>query len=172
MCQADAVVTFNGNRFDLPKIRGALIQKGYDSLPPLTSIDLLREVKKLGFISNKLAFVAPALKIGKKMETGGFELWSQCLAGDKKAWAKMRAYNAMDVRLTEKLYLKMRPHIHSHPFLGVPKERRDRYECNHCNRVGAEHQHRGHYRTKAFITERIQCLACGGWGQGKKEKVK
>lgn len=59
LSQADAVVTYNGDRYDLPKLRGHLLLSGYPDTPPPTSIDLLKAVKKFGFVMNKLAYIAP-----------------------------------------------------------------------------------------------------------------
>ena len=170
MSEADAIVTYNGDKFDLPKLNGAFIEYGLPPLPPATSIDLLKTVRKMGAQSNKLAFIAPHLRIGDKVKTEGFRLWAECLAGSKKAWDKMKRYNAQDVRLLGPLYDILLPHIKNHPYLGGTRpEERALHNCPRCQ--SQKSQSRGYRRTKMFLIQRIQCLGCGGWYEGKREKV-
>lgn len=165
LSEADAVVTYNGDRFDLPKINGEFVAAGLDPVPPIPSIDLYKTAKQLGYQSNKLLFVAKHLSIGQKVETGGFKLWADVMAGDEKAWAKMLRYNKQDVALLEKLYTKLRPYIKSHPALhgngGV--------NCPVCG--SPKVQRRGNRRTKAFTIERLHCQGCGSWFDGRRSKT-
>ena len=114
---ADAVVHYNGTKFDIPTINREFIEYGFGPPSPYKHIDLLFTVKRrFRFQSNKLEFVAKKLKIGKKMEHEGHQLWIDCTINhDSSAWAKMREYNRQDVLLTEKLYDKLLPWIQSHP---------------------------------------------------------
>src|SRR5258705_1122018 len=76
MSEADAVVTFNGEKFDIPKLNGEFLLAGLRPVPPLTSIDCLKTIKyKFGFDMNRLAFIGPLLDVGKKMQHEGFSLW-------------------------------------------------------------------------------------------------
>lgn len=162
--QSDAVVGYNSDKYDLPKLRGEFLLHGLPTLPPLTSIDLIKTVKKLGFFMNRLAFIGPFLGLGKKLEHEGFSLWSKVLAGDLKAQRKMEKYCRQDVLLTESLYRKILPAITNHPNL-----RDERGTCGAC---GSHHlQSRGYRRTKYFKTQRLQCQTCGSWSDGKKEKI-
>jgi len=170
LTEADAVVTYNGDHFDLPKINGELLRYNMAPLPPMTSIDLIKTVKRMGLQSNKLAFVGDYLKIGSKVATGGFELWKDWNLGKEQAIKKMRVYNKGDLKLTEKLYKKLLPYIKDHPYLGEPVKKGDKYECSNCGTVGRG-QHRGHRRTRSYVIERIQCTHCGAWGSGKRTKV-
>lgn len=165
--EADAVVTYNGDKFDLPKINGELMLAGLQPLPPVTSIDLLKTVRKLGLASNRLEALATIAKIGRKIANAGFPLWRACDNGDSKAWDKMRRYNLGDVRLTERAYKLLRPFVRNHPYLGSLVSRDN---CPRCS--GARSQARGYRRTKAFLIQRLQCLGCGGWFDGSREKVK
>jgi ribonuclease D len=77
----------------------------------------------------------------------------------------MGKYCKQDVKLLEKLYLKVRPFIKNHPHLGKAA-----HECGACN---SNHvQSRGYRRTKYFRIQRLQCQACGQWQDGKREKIK
>jgi RNase_H superfamily len=162
--EADAVVTYNGDKFDLPKLQGEFLLDGLAPPPPVTSIDVIKHIRKMGFLLNRLAFIGPLLRVGQKVKHEGFELWANVLKGDEKAQKKMEKYNIQDVVLLEKLYKKILPYIKNHPHLG--KEARG---CGACgsNKV----QSRGHRRTKYFRIQRLQCTSCGSWQDGTREKV-
>lgn len=164
--EADAVVTYNGDKFDLTKINGELMLCGLGPLAPVTSIDLIKTVRKLGLMSSRLEFLAIVAKIGRKIEHAGFSLWRGCDEGLEKSWAKMLRYNAGDIRLTERAYKLLRPFVKNHPFLG-PTAKQD--GCPRCGTKGA--QSRGYRRTRAFLIQRLQCLGCGGWFDGTRSKV-
>lgn len=165
LSEADAVVTYNGDRFDLPKINGEFLQAGLRPVAPIPSIDLYKTVKQLGYQSNKLLHVARRLGIGEKAETGGFKLWRDVMAGNETAWAKMLRYNKQDVALLEKLYTKLRPYIKTHPALHEHGA-----SCPVCG--GKKVQRRGNRRTKAFTIERMQCQGCGAWFDGQRRRTR
>ena len=164
--EADAVITYNGDRFDLPKIKGEFILQGLPPPPPIPSIDLFKTVKKLGYASGKLAFIAPLLGIGDKVKHEGFRLWSSVLNGDPKARVRMTRYNKQDVILLGQLYKTLLPYISNHPFLGSG----ERLECIHCSSTRL--QRRGTRRTKCLVIERLHCQECGAWRDGTQTKVK
>lgn len=165
LSQADAVITYNGNRFDLPKLQGEFALAGMKPPAPVTSIDVLKSIKKLGFMINKLAFIGPLLNVGQKLKHEGFQLWRSVLEGDPKARARMERYNKQDVFLLERLYLKIKPYIQDHPHLGD-----DKGLCGSC---GSNHiQQRGWRRTKFFKVQRFQCQSCGSWSTGQRVKIK
>lgn len=167
--QADAVVTYNGDRFDLPKLNGEFARIGFDPLPPIASIDLVRTVKKLGLISNKLEHVVTYFELGHKLKHEGFPLWKEWNNGNVISIAKMRKYNIHDVRLTDKLYRAIRPYIKNHPYLG-PVPLNGKQVCPNCNSTHLHH--RGHRRTRLFVVERLQCQGCGAWSDGVKRRIK
>lgn len=162
---ADAVVTFNGDRFDLPKLEGEFVLHGFEPAPPCTSIDCYKAVKKLGLFMNKLAFVGPFLGLGKKLEHEGFNLWKKVMDGDPKAQDRMAKYCGQDVTLLEKLYLKLRPYIRNHPHMG-------KVAAQECGACGSKHVHsRGTRRTRAYKIQRLQCQDCGAWQDGVRKKI-
>lgn len=115
MKDSDAVVTYNGNRFDIPWVQTGFLMQG---LPPLVfkQIDLYRVVRKnFKFPSYKLEYVVKALGIGEKMPNVGFELWKACMMGDKDAWVEMEEYCKHDTTLLEGLYERVLPYINNHP---------------------------------------------------------
>ena len=164
--EADAIVTYNGDKFDLPKLWGEFLLNGMKPPQPPTSIDILKAVKKLGFDMNRLAYIGPLLKIGKKLKHEGFGLWRSVMEGDAKAQGRMEKYCVQDVVLLEKLYKVVKPFIKNHPHLGDKGG-------NVCGACGSKHvQSRGHRRTKFFKIQRLQCQTCGSWSEGSREKIK
>ena len=164
MSEADAVVTYNGDKFDLPKLQGEFLLNGFDPTPPLTSIDVVKSVRKLGYFVNRLAFIGPFLGVGAKIKHEGFDLWVKVMEGNEAAQNRMARYCKQDVKLLEKLYMKIRPYIKNHPHLGE-----DKRECGACssNKV----QSRGFRRTKTMKIQRLQCMACGSWQDGARTKA-
>lgn len=164
--EADALVTFNGERFDLPKILGELAVAGFQAPPPPTHIDLFKTTKKFGFISGRLMFLAEMFGIGKKVKHEGFELWAKVLEGDLGAQIRMQRYCKQDVRLTERLYRRIKSYIYDHPHMGE----HGKEACGAC--ASTNYQHRGKRYTKSFIIERLQCTNCGSWRSGKRTMIK
>lgn len=163
--EADAVVGYNTDGFDLKKLRGEFLLEGLSPPPTITSIDLLKSVKKLGLQSNKLAYVGPMLKIGEKVKHEGFELWIKVMEGDPAAQKRMEKYCRQDVELTEQLYKKLLPYIMNHPYLGDT-------DTGACGACGSHHlQSRGTRRTKSYQIQRLQCQTCGSWSDGVRKKV-
>ena len=163
---ADAVITYNGDKFDLPKLQGEFLLAGLGPTPPVTSIDVVKAVRKFGFFVNRLAFIGPFLGVGAKIKHEGFDLWVKVMSGDVRAQNKMAKYCKQDVKLLEKLYLKVRPFIKNHPHLA-------RVKANECGACGSKHVHsRGYRRTRSFRIQRLQCQNCGSWSDGKREGVK
>lgn len=164
--EADAVITYNGDAFDLPKLNGAFLIYGLTPPPPQTSIDVYKTIKKMGFTSAKLAAVGPLLKLGSKVKHEGFRLWKGVMEGDEKAQRRMTKYCLQDVRLLERLYKVVRPFIKNHPHLG------SKVKSEACGACGSPKlQKRGFRRTRSFLIQRVQCQDCGSWQDGKRTKV-
>lgn len=110
LSEADIVIAHNGDEFDQKKVRARMVTHKMTPLPPLTSIDTKKVAKKyFNFNSNSLNDLGKTFGLGKKVQTGGFDLWLDCMAGKKEAWKKMAAYNKQDVSLLEKVFNRMRP---------------------------------------------------------------
>lgn len=166
LSEADAVITYNGDKFDLPKLMGEFAKRGLGSPGPITSIDLYKTGRKLGYISNKLEHLSEQLGVGSKVKHEGFRMWRRVDEGDPKAQRKMERYNKQDTRLLGRVYKKLIPFIKNHPYLGMGKSD----ACPACQ--SSRIQRRGVRRTKSFIIERIHCQACGAWSDGVRSKVK
>jgi RNase P subunit RPR2 len=165
---SDIVVAQNGKRFDIRKINARLIKHGYLPPAPYKVIDTLVVAKKyFAFTSQKLAWTSKHLTDEPKeehREFPGFELWKECLRDNPRAWAVMKRYNCRDITSTEKVYLKMRPWIESHPNLSIYSGG----EKPACPKCDSKHvQARGRAVLQAGIYTRYQCQECGGWSRGR-----
>lgn len=165
LSEADAVVTYNGDRYDIPKIMGEILLAGLTPPPAPTSIDIFKTVKKMGFVMNRLAYIGPLLGVGGKVPHEGFRLWRDVLEGKESAQKKMKRYCIQDVRLLVRLYERIKPFIKNHPHMGTSK-----HECGACG--SNDTQKRGFRRTKHYLIQRIQCNSCGSWSEGTRTKVK
>lgn len=158
--EADVVMHFNGDRFDLPRLNTEFILLGHTPPAPYKSIDLLKVVRNnFSFPSNKLAYVSERLGLAGKIKHDGHELWIKCLAGDPKAWAQMKRYNIQDVRLLEEVYDKVRPWITNHPHHGLYGGGEDC--CPNCG--GVDGEKRGFAVTSVGKFQRYRCRICGTW---------
>ncbi|QDP56944.1 MAG: putative DNA-directed DNA polymerase [Prokaryotic dsDNA virus sp.] len=164
--QADAVVTYNGDKYDLPKITGEIVLAGLTPPPPVTSIDLIKTVKKFGFNMNRMAYIAPRLGIGEKLKHEGFNLWKSVMDGDKKAQERMKKYCIQDVRITAKMYSKIKPFVKNHPHLDASTICR----CPACN--SPRNQKRGFTTTRFYRVQRNKCSNCGHWFQTTRSRIK
>lgn len=162
--QADAVVHYNGQRFDMPTLNREWLKYGFRPPAPYKQIDLLLTCRKqFRFLSNKLDYVSRYLDIGKKDTHAGFELWLGCMRGDKSAWKTMGEYNRQDVVLLEDLYKRLLPWIPNHPSHGALSG----FNC--CPKCGSENfQQRGYAMTMVHKYRRYRCKGCGGWFRGNK----
>jgi predicted RNA-binding Zn-ribbon protein involved in translation (DUF1610 family) len=166
--EADIVVAQNGQQFDVKKINSRMLMSSMGPYSPIKIVDTMLVAKRhFAFTSNKLAWMSKHLTKAKKSEHKkfpGFELWTECLKDNKKAWAEMKAYNQIDVLATEELYLKMLPWIQGHPNVGA-------YSSNEeivCPKCGSKDvQSRGLARTQAGVYARFQCKTCGGWARSR-----
>ena len=160
--EATITVAHNNKTFDNKKANTRFIQLGLPPPAPYKVFDTLPIVRKyFKFDSNKLDDLGRYLGIGRKVETGGYVLWRECLRGNMKAWRKMKKYNATDVDLLERLYLKLLPWV---------QEVQTREGCPKCG--SSELQKRGYRFTVGMRYQRLQCKSCGGWSSERKgEKI-
>jgi len=130
--EADAVVHYNGTKFDIPTLNKEFLIHGLEAPAPYREIDLIKVVRsRFRFTSNKLDYVSRVLKLGGKTPHKGMELWKECMAGNDAAWKTMKQYNIQDVRLLERLYKKLLPWIKNHPNYGLYVDN-SRPVCKNC----------------------------------------
>lgn len=159
--KADIVVGHNIDGFDDKRANTDFIKHGFPPPPPHKTVDTLKVARsKFQFNSNKLNDLGAFLKVGQKVKHSGFELWRQCMAGNPTAWRLMKKYNAGDVDLLERVYLKERPWMTNHPAM---KQRGDNVcpKCDSHNLISG-----GWLINRSGKKPRYQCKDCGSWSSG------
>ena len=157
--EADVIIAHNGNSFDQKWTYARFIVNGCVPPSPAKYIDTKLVAKaKFRFNSNSLNNLGKYFGCGQKLDTGGIQLWVDCIENDlRSAWKTMTDYNKQDVVLLEQVYLKMLPFITNHPDMNVVNESRG--SCTNC---GSTHlQKRG-----KKMYQRLQCMDCGAWNKG------
>lgn len=156
--QADAVVTFNGKRFDVPHLKGAWIKAGYPAPRPWKDIDLFAMGRrKFGFISDSLDNVTKELGYTGKTDAYSITLAEAAVGGDKAAQKRLKEYNAGDIVLTEWLHDRLLGHLPTHPHLG----RTSKITCNQCGGKELTEQP-NNYKAVLLQYQMFRCDNCGG----------
>lgn len=165
--EADAVVHYNGAKFDIPYLNMEFVRHGLGPPSPYKQIDLYKFVKKqFAFPSKKLAYVSREFGLEGKIEHEGFALWKKCIAGDKQAWQRMRSYNERDTLLLEDMYVKLRPWGSSMPSFGAMDG------ADVCPACGSDDlKKRGYEYTRTGKYQRYQCGDCGKWSRATKRSA-
>jgi len=163
--EADAVIHYNGARFDVPTLNKEFLKAGLLPPQPYKQIDLLQTVRrKFRFHSNKLDEVLRQLGMQSKVQHKGHELWTECMAHDPVAWKHMERYNRRDVTIMEGLYTKLLPWISNHPNHSLYSDD-PRPVCVNCG--GTKLTAQGYRRTQTMKYQRYQCQDCGGWNSDR-----
>ena len=163
--EADAVIHYNGIRFDIPTLNAEFLQANMPPPSPYKQIDLLRTVKsQLRLPSNKLDYVAKILGVGQKIRTD-FNLWVDVMNDVPSAWKDMEEYNIQDTNLLELVYDKLKPWIKNHPNQNLYTN--GQHVCPNC---GGSHLHkRGVSYTISGTYQRYVCLTCRTWSRDSKK---
>lgn len=165
--QADVIIAHNGNGFDQKWSYGRFAIHKIKPPSPSKYVDTLLVAKnKFKFNSNRLNDLGKYFGIGQKIDTGGIDLWVNCIEkDDAKSWALMEKYNKQDVLLLEKVYLHILPYITSHPNVGLMDGK-----IHACPNCGSEKlQKRGVAYTRVNVYQRFQCQSCYAWSQSPKQ---
>jgi hypothetical protein len=161
MDKADAILTYNGDKFDVPVLNTELMKRGLNPPAPSKSIDMYKVVKKnFRLFHGRMDSVAKALGVDGKLDTGGMQLWIDVMQGKKKARKDMEKYNRQDIIVLEDIYVKLRGWIKNHPATDHADG-----ECPNCG--GDNLQKRGFHHTKVSKFQRYQCTDCGSWHRGR-----
>lgn len=163
---ADVIIAHNGDGFDLPWINGRILKHGLPPMPPVQSIDTLKQARrKFNLNSFRLDYLGKFLGVGGKMSTPT-GLWLEALRGNEKAIHEMEIYNRRDVTLLEDVFLKLLPFM-------PDCMNRTLYGEDGCPRCGSlKTQSRGYHKSLTRVYRRFQCQSCGGWWKSAKaEKV-
>jgi RNase P subunit RPR2 len=166
--EADIVVAHNADRFDIPKLMTYAIKNNLKPPSPFHVVDTLKVAKKyFAFSRNTLEHIANYLGCSPKLKHqrfSGFDLWYECIRGNKEAWKEMKMYNIQDVLTLEEIYVKMLPFIKNHPSVSITQERRE-FVCPRCGSTNVIK--RGYYTTQVGKYQRWYCKDCGGWSRSR-----
>lgn len=159
--EADVVIGHNSKKFDIKRLNARFLKHDLGRPSSYRQIDTLVEVKKhFALTSNSLEFVANYLnckhKKLKRKKFPGFELWKECLAGNKEAWKEMEAYNKQDVLTLEAVYDKLKPWIDVINFSVFHEG-----EENVCSCGSKEFKKNGIDTTNTGVFQRYRCKRCG-----------
>jgi DNA polymerase elongation subunit (family B) len=168
--EADLVVAHNGDRFDCRKANARFVIHGFTPPSPYRTVDTLKVARRhFMFTSNKLDDLCDVFGIGRKVRTGGFSLWLDCMKGVPAAWARMKRYNIHDVRLLRRVYERLRAWSPTHPNVTIASG--ESFLCPACS--GAT-KRAGWNNLKTYRTQRYYCLSrsCGKFSSGPREKLK
>lgn len=163
MDEADVVIGHNGDKFDVPSINTRFVVNGINPPSPYRTVDTLKIAKRhFKFSSNRLDYLGEVLGVGRKIDTGGFELWEKCMKGDSKALDDMLTYNKQDVILLQDVYDKLKPFCSIHPSHAATHSG---LSCPKCGSHSV--QKRGYAYTNISRFQRFVCNDCGSWSRAR-----
>lgn len=159
--EADIVLTQNGVKFDRKKINARFILNGMKPPSSYRHIDTLKIAKRhFGFTSNKLEYMTDKLctkyKKSKHAKFSGFELWKQCLLGNKEAFKEMEEYNKMDILSLEELAKILLPWDNSINFNAYNETEEPICSCG-----SHKFSRSGFYYTNSSKFQKYRCDDCG-----------
>lgn len=165
--ECDILITQNGKQFDIKKINARFILNGLTPPSSYKHVDTKQIAKrKFGFTSNKLEYMTNKLNVRykklKHSKFAGFDLWTECLAGNKDAWKEMEKYNNYDVLSLEELYLKLAPWDNS-----INYNLYTDTEDTVCNCGNEEFSKNGFCYTSIGKYQRYSCKKCGAEVRGR-----
>jgi DNA polymerase elongation subunit (family B) len=157
LSEADVVVGHNIDKFDIRKANARFVIHGLKPPSPYKTVDTLKLSRsKFKYDSNRLDDLGRYLGVGRKLPNTGKSLWLGCMSGDKRSWAMMRRYNAQDVALLERVYLKLRAWSTTHPNLSFFTR------ADSCPVCQSDELHRDGYRyLRTGKRQQFECESCG-----------
>jgi len=163
--EADILIGHNLIGFDRKKANTKFLLHGLKPTSPYQTIDTLKVARReFAFLSNKLDYLCKRLGLDTKLETG-FELWKDCLKGNRKALEHMFEYCGQDVAILEDLYLKLRPWVKSHPNIGLYMSGTGS-NCPNCGSEKVEYHSKPYY-TPTGQYQSFRCQDCGAFSRSR-----
>lgn len=165
--EADVVVGYNSDKFDLRRLRQEFRLAGLGQPSPFASLDLYKVIKaEEEWASHKLSYITERYHLTGKMSNDGFPLWSGCLAGDPRMWRQMRRYNKRDVVTTEELKQACHDLPMNLPALALYDD--EPILEGHCPICRGQAQRRGFAYTKTRRYPRYFCSTDRKWFRGNR----
>lgn len=174
MNEADIVVTWNGDRFDIQWFESEFVRLGLGRPTPYKSVDLIKTVKrwfKGGLMSMKLDWSSRMVLKDAKLHHGGTDLWHDIRYGTRDvrrdAQRTMRNYNEHDVRLTERLFEHYLPYLSINLAL-YEKNDDGLMHCTKCNGTDLKRDGVKFRATNAGLYQMWRCKDCNSTSTGAK----
>lgn len=164
LTETDILVTYNGDRFDIPWLNASFLKYKMPPPSPYKSLDLYKIAKRFQLPSRKLGYFSQYLGFEGKLQNSGIDLWTRCLAGDKRAWAEMRKYNIQDVELLPSITEELRAWFPQSINLGVYS---GTDVCPSCG--GSDLVKEGITPLVAGRYQRYSCRTCGRWSRSSRK---
>ncbi len=163
--EADVVVTHNGDKFDIPKVKTRFIMNGLPPLSSFRSVDTYRIVsKQFAFASNSLKYLSHIITEKEKMLTT-YSLWIECEKGVPEALQYMESYCIGDIDALQEVYLMLRPWAKGHVNLAVFTNS-DEACCPNCASEDI-HVIDSMYTTQQNAFPEMRCNSCGAVNRAK-----
>lgn len=162
MEEADIILAYNGDGFDVKWVNAQLARHRLPPMAPQKTIDPLKWCKRqFRFPSNRMDEVAKYLKIDQRKNEMTFEDWIGCMRGEQESWTKMLDYNEQDIYVMEEVYSVLRPYVKGHPNLVMYEEFPGDAQ-NRCPKCGSGILVKnGYYVTNISKFRRFLCKGCG-----------
>lgn len=156
--QADAILHYNGIRFDEPYVNTRRIIHGMDTLPRKPRIDLLYTAKStLRMRSKSLDRVAKLLGTTEQKSPVMGKHWVRAMSGYKASLQYIVRHCRADVLVLEEVYMRLRGRVYNHPRVSTVAA------CRFC---GGEVIKRGFALTALKNRpQKVQCKVCRAYDQ-------
>jgi len=160
--EADAVIHYNGNNFDIPRLNTEFLRHGMGPPSPSHHIDLYRTVaQNFRVLSRSMNHMLNILGMESKIEHKGMELWTNCMKGVKEDQRLMEEYNIQDVNVLGDLYMELRPWIKTHPNVALWMPAGRHPLCPICG--SSKLKFKSYKNTKVLSYKQYHCQECGAY---------
>lgn len=109
----NCIVTWNGKLFDIPFVNARLDYWGEEIIRPQFHIDMMYFARGAGarIGSSKLVNVQKFFKLDEEKTDIDWDIWAEARTGSKKAIKTILHHCEQDVKVLEKVYWKLLPHV-------------------------------------------------------------
>lgn len=171
--EADAIVAHHGKAFDNKVIQARAIANGLPPLPTVKVLDTKLLAKKyMKLPSNKLDSIGEYFGLGRKLDTGGIDLWVRVQSGDVNAMNEMLVYCEQDVNLLYEIFVKLRKLGQAGDTINAGLYYDDDVmRCGVCGSSDVETTGRT-VKTSVSSFDEYRCNECGAVHRGRTSSVK
>ncbi len=165
---ADIIVGWYSQKFDYPYIQTRLLHHKLKPMGPKPHVDGWRIARyQMKLNNNRLQTLTNFFGYEDKTPLKN-DVWVAAMTGDKASIKYVARHCIRDVEITEKVYLKIRPLMTTHPNVNIIDEKSD--ACPVCGKKSLHK--RGFSIAQVSRTQRYQCQSCGTWSKGRPQRIK